>query len=99
MLENSQRLPWKLYIIITLQTLVAFYLATFSIAMFFIRGGHEWLISSIAIIILYLFVIFACAKIILNKLSIAAIMLIIPIAPLLALVIVVTLIPVLEHLI
>ncbi len=89
--------PWKHYIKITVESLLAFYVATFCVGMFFMHGGrHHYLLATL-LIILYLFVIVICSKRVLEKLSLPALMLVIPIAPLIALIIVVTLIPILEY--
>lgn len=96
--NNMDLLPWKLYLTITAESLLSFYLATFCMAMFFTHSGLDWVISSILMIILYLFVIFACAKRIIQTLPLHALMLIIPIAPLLVIIIIVSLIPILQKL-
>jgi hypothetical protein len=90
-------LPWKLYLTITAETLLAFYLTTFCLALFFTHHGLDWIFSSILLVLLYLFVIIVCAKRVISSLPLQAIMLIIPIAPLLALITVVSLIPVLQN--
>ena len=96
--NNTPLVPWKTYVTITLESLLTFYLATFCVAIYFTHRGVGWIIPGIILIALYLFVIVACAKRIIDKLSLAALMLIIPIAPLLALIIVISLIPLLQHL-
>ena len=89
--------PWKNYLTITAETLLAFYLATFCMAMYFTHQGAQWIFPSVLLGILYVFVLAVCVKRIIARLSIAALMLVIPIAPLLALTLVVSLIPVLEQ--
>lgn len=93
---NVSLVPWKLYITTTVESLLAFYIATFCVGMFFMHRGVNWVMPALLLAFLYLFVIFVCAKRVMQKLPIAAIMLIIPIAPLIALIIVVSLIPVIE---
>lgn len=95
---NASLIPWKLYLTITAESLLAFYIASFSLGMFFIHRGEKWMALGVIMGMLYLVVICICAKRILSTLPIAAIMLIIPIAPLIALIIIVTLIPVIEML-
>lgn len=94
--ESSQILPWHLYLTTTMETLIAFYLASFSIAMFFIHRGPNWLSLGILMVVLYLLVIVSCAMRIGQKLPLQAVMIIIPIAPFIALAIILTLIPVLQ---
>jgi predicted membrane-bound dolichyl-phosphate-mannose-protein mannosyltransferase len=95
--KQQALVPWKSYIISTAESLLAFYLATFSIGMYFLHRPANWFIPGLFLGLLYLFVIVVCAKRILEKVSIAALMLIIPMAPLIALIIIVTLIPILEQ--
>lgn len=96
--DNDGILPWKLYIITTVESLLTFFLATFCVAMFFTHRGPNWVLPAIFLGALYLFVIFALVKRVIDKFSWAAIMLIIPIAPLIALIMVVCMIPILQHL-
>jgi hypothetical protein len=90
--------PWKRYLLISSESVITFYLATFCLALYFTHQGFDYLISSIALICLYIFIIGVCIKRLIAHLSIAALMLVIPIAPLLALTIVISLIPVLQWL-
>jgi hypothetical protein len=90
--------PWKAYLKLTVETVLAFYIATFCIIMFFLHRGPNWVLSGIILGLLYLFVIAVCAQRLIKKLSMPARMLVIPIAPLLALIIVVTLIPIIGFL-
>lgn len=96
--SHKHFVPWKKYIILTVESLLAFYLATFSFALFFKHHGPNWIPLAVLLGFLYLFVIFACAKRLFQQLPIATIMLIIPIAPFIALSTVISLIPVLQHL-
>lgn len=98
MSQNDSILPWKLYLITTFESLLTFFLATFCIAMFYTHRGTDWILPGIFLIALYIFVIFALVKRVIDKFSWAAIMLIIPIAPLIALIMVVCMIPILQHL-
>lgn len=95
--DSNKTIPWKLYLVLTAESLLAFWLATFCVGMFFLHHDANWRFTAIILGILYAIVIIICAKRIYQKVTIAAFMLIIPIAPLLALIIVVTLIPVLEN--
>jgi hypothetical protein len=91
-------IPWKHTISTTIESLLIFYIATFCMAMFLMHKGENWLIPGITLGLLYLFVIFACAKRVIEKLSLATIMLIIPLAPLIALIMIISLIPILQML-
>jgi len=95
--ENNRNLaPWKHYVTITLESLLSFYLGTFCLAMYFTHQGKDLLLYAIFMTLLYLFVIFVCAKRIIATLPIATIMLMVPLTPLIALIIVISLIPVLQ---
>ena len=94
--SNTSIVEWKPFVITTIESLIAFYIATFCIAMFFIHHGSAWMSLAIILGLLYLFVIFMCGKRVLEKMSMATVFLIIPIAPLIALIIVVSLIPLLQ---
>jgi len=96
--NDSSLLPWKRYVSITIESLLAFYIATFCIAMYFTHLSTAWIIPGTILIVLYLFVIFVCIRRIIQTLSIAALMLIIPIAPLIVLTTVISLIPLLQKL-
>lgn len=96
--KSNVTVPWKSYLTITAESVLTFYLATFCIAFYFAQHGIEWILPSILVVMLYIFVIIACIKRVIEKLSMAALMLVIPIAPLLVLIMVVSLIPVLEKL-
>lgn len=94
---HTSLLPWKRYLIITTESLLAFYIATFCLAMYFTHRGTGWIFQGILLAILYAFVIFACATRVIQKLPVAALMLIIPIAPLIALIIIISLIPIMQN--
>ncbi len=89
-------LPWKMYLKLSSETVLTFYLATFCIGLFFIHRGANWVLQGIFISFLYAFIIIAIATRLIQKLSAPALMLVIPIAPLLALITVVSLIPLLQ---
>ncbi len=97
-LNNNEinEVPWAPYLIVTLETFSAFYLSTLAMAVYFTHGGLNWALASGLMVGLYVFVIGACIALLLKRLSSAALMLVIPIAPLLALGTVISLIPVLE---
>jgi hypothetical protein len=96
--QSTNLLPWKKYLTITLESIFAFYIATFCIAMFFVHRGSGWKLIGTLLGILYAFVIFACVKRVIQSLPLPALMLIIPLAPLIALIMVISLIPVLQNL-
>lgn len=87
--------PWKAYLSAAIETGIAFYVATLCLAIFFTQRGDSTLLMGL-MGILYFTVIGLCLGRIIQKFSMAALMIVIPIAPLLALFSVVSLIPVLE---
>jgi hypothetical protein len=86
----------KFYATIAIETFIAFYLASFCLAMFFIHHGRDWMLTSIFMGLLYTFVIFVCGKRLISQLNAPALMIIVPIAPLLVLIIMVSLIPLIQ---
>lgn len=96
--ENHPTVPWTSYLSTTFLTVGAFYLATLSFAIFITHHGDAWLFWGIVMGLLYLSVIGMCVAHIIRRFSMAALMIVIPIAPLLALFSVVSLIPLLERL-
>ena len=89
-------LAWKPILLITMESLLTFYLATFCIGMFYTHRGTDWLLSAIILSMLYVFVIIACAKRLIQTLPLPALMLIIPLAPLIVIIMVLSLIPILQ---
>src|SRR5688500_18882954 len=98
-MENTHTIPWKNYIIATAKCVIAFYLATFALALYLLHSKTIVSIETGMLCVLYLFVIYVCSRIIAKTFSLAAIMLLIPIIPLIALILVVTSLPILEKLI
>ena len=94
--DQLRVIPWKHYIVIALESLLAFYLATFSFALFFKYKGTDWVATAILLGFLYLFVIITCARRLFTQLPLATMMLLIPIAPFIALALIISLIPVLQ---
>lgn len=96
-MDNSRQLaPWRTYMVLIAESVIAFYLASFCIAMYFSHRGTDWLIPAIFMIVFYLFVIFVCARRVSQKLPLATLMLMIPITPLVALIIIVSMIPIIQ---
>lgn len=88
--------PWKTYTIIVVETLLAFYLATFSLIMYFFHRQLDTVVTNIILVLLYCFVLFVCSKRLIDRLPIAVLMILVPIVPLFALIVVVTMIPILQ---
>lgn len=99
MTERPQQFGWRVFIKITLESIGSFYVATFCLAVFFkYQGIRSSLMLSALMIALYIFVLAANAFRVWQKLSIASLMLIIPIAPFIAMTLLISLIPVLQYL-
>ncbi|GEM_PF-2798837 len=77
---------WKSYVITIIESLMAFFVASFSLITYYFHRGENWLPLGILLLALYLFVIVACIKRLIEKLSMAALMLLAPIGPLLMLI-------------
>jgi hypothetical protein len=93
---NTSLIPWKKYIILTAESFIAFYLASFCLAMFFVHRGPSYILPATLLIFLYLFTIFVCLKRILQNVPVPGLMLAIPIIPLIALFVVISLIPIIQ---
>lgn len=89
---------WTHYLIITLQTIAAIYLATFCVAVFYIHHGEHWLIPSMLLGLLYAFTIIISIKRLINQLPMPLLMIAAPTLPLIILLLVLMLIPVLQWL-
>lgn len=96
--QQQTIVPWMRYLTTTLQTVFAFYLATIAFGIFITHPGSATLLSGLLMTCLYLAVIGLCIALIVQRFSLAALMIIVPVAPLLALFSVVSLIPLLEKL-
>lgn len=83
------------YLLTSIECIIAFLVATFSVAMFFSHLTPGWYLSGIALIILYVFVLVTCTYLMCKRFSVAALMLLTPIVPLVALLFVLMLLPLL----
>ena len=98
MTKINEIVPWKNYLIATAEIILIFCLATFSLGMYLIHGGMQPLYSFIAMVLLYVTILGLCIQRLATTFSIAALMLIIPIAPLIILLLMISLIPILQWL-
>lgn len=94
--DDKTILPWRVYVGLTIQSVLSFYIATFCIAMYFLHHGREHVLLAISQVLLYIFIIGVTAKRIAQHFSPAALMLTIPIAPLLALIFILSMLPILQ---
>ena len=94
--SSSVHISSKPYIMAVAEAIFFFTIATFCLGIYFTHQGAEYIFSSVIIIALYLFVVITSIKFLVQRSSIAAIMLMIPIAPLLILIIVVALLHILQ---
>ncbi|OGT55392.1 MAG: hypothetical protein A3F14_01785 [Gammaproteobacteria bacterium RIFCSPHIGHO2_12_FULL_43_28] len=97
-MNTDAKIAWKDYLILSTETFIAFYLASFSLAMYYLKRPLNWIPLGILLLALYLFVIIVCIKRLLSKLPMAGIMILAPTAPLFALLLIISLIPVLQAL-
>ncbi|TAK78721.1 MAG: hypothetical protein EPO11_00995 [Gammaproteobacteria bacterium] len=73
---------WRSYLITIIESLSAFFIASFALTMYYFHRGEGWIPMGLVLLALYLFVIIACIKRLIEKLSMAALMLFAPIGPL-----------------
>ncbi|EKD71767.1 MAG: hypothetical protein ACD_46C00103G0008 [uncultured bacterium] len=95
---GSGIVPWRLYISLTVQSVLAFYIATFSLAMYFLHHGANSIILAVIQVILYVFILAVTIKRVIGYFSPAALMLTIPIVPLLAIILILSMLPILQML-
>jgi hypothetical protein len=100
MMDNQITLSWKQYVLTVTEAWIAFCIATFAIGMYFSHlENNAWtLIFAILMVIFYFFVIIVCIKRMVERLPIAALMLLVPIAPLAVLLLVISLLPIIQTL-
>ncbi len=94
--QADGRISWKAYCKIVGEFFLGFYLATFCVAIYISHRQGANLYITFLLAFLYIFVIAVSIKRVLEKLPIAGIMLFAPTAPLIALILIVTLIPILQ---
>lgn len=89
---------WKYGVITILEVWLSFCIATFAMGMYLTHHQEAyWLLTGV-MILLYLVVIVCCIKRLVERLSIPALMLLVPIAPLAILLLVISILPILQHL-
>lgn len=93
-------IPWKRYSVTLAEVWITFCIATFSLLLFMshLNSEPQVIAQAVLIGILYLFVVVVCIKRMINRLSIAALMLMVPIAPLAVLLLVISLLPIIQQL-
>lgn len=96
--KSDQKLHLHHYMFTLIKTLIAFCIATFCVAMYFSHLGQHWLLPGIFLIVLYVFVLGLCIRNLTKHLNVAALMLITPIVPLAAMIVILLLVPVLQKL-
>lgn len=89
---------WKLYFLTVFKSMLAIYIATFCLALFYLHRGEHWIVSGIMLGILYLFVFIFSIKKIIQTLPIAGLMIAAPTLPLILLLLVLSLLPILQWL-
>lgn len=97
---SDVNVPWKQYTITVAEVWVAFSIATFSLLMYMshLNSNIGTIIFAVVLGLLYAFVVIACIHRLITRLSVGALMLMVPIAPLAVLLLVVTLLPVIQNL-
>ena len=98
--NSDVMIPWKQFTITVTEVWVTFSLATFSFLMYMANLDSQisTIIFAVFIGLLYAFVIGVCIYRLIKRLSVGALMLMVPIAPLAVLLLVVTLLPVIQNL-
>lgn len=94
---EPDRVPWKRYILATSETIITFTLASFLLGLFLMHRGDSGVVAIVGVVLLYLFAVGLSIYRMVRKYSLAANMLMIPIAPFIIMMIVVSLIHVLQY--
>lgn len=87
---------WKHYLIFTAQSIVAIYLASFCLGIFFIHRGDHWIVPAVILGVLYAFVLFVSIKRLICELPMPVLMIAAPTVPLIILLLLVTMVPILQ---
>lgn len=95
--SEPDRVPWKRYILATSETIITFTLASFLLGLFLMHRGNSGVATIVGIVFVYLFAVGFSIYRMVRKYSLAANMLMIPIAPFFIMMIVVSLIHVLQY--
>jgi hypothetical protein len=90
--------PWKSYTKLIFESIIAFYVATLALAVFFLLQGRQFPGLAVLQVMLYVFVVGVITRRVIRTFSAPALMLTVPIAPLLVLILVLSMLPVLERL-
>ncbi len=96
--DHHDILPWKYYFVTLMEVTIAFSLGTFALMLFMSELDDQMMTIIMAVLMVasYLTVIALCITRMIQRLSPGALMLMVPIAPLGALLLVVALLPVVQ---
>lgn len=97
-LSNTTPTGWKFYTVTIVQVWVVFSIVTFVFGLYLTHLGVDHLIVTIVMALLYIFVIVCCIKRLVERLPVAALMLLVPIAPLAVLLLILSILPILQQL-
>ena len=95
--DRNAYVPWKRYVPAVIETIVTFTLASFLLGLYILHYSHNSIVWHVLAGLLYATVVIFTVTRMVKKFSLMAIMLMVPIAPLLVLMIVVTLIHFLQY--
>ena len=90
--------PWKHYLVISMQSIIAIYLASFCLGVFFVHRGEHWMMPAVILGALYAFVLFVSIKRLVCELPMAVLMIAAPTIPLIVLLLIVSMLPILQWL-
>ncbi len=95
-MQNQEYVPWKRYTYAVTEVLLTFTLATFLLGLYIMHYRDSSIFLTVFVALVYLAAVITSVTRMVRKFSLAANMLMIPIAPLIILVIVVSLVHLLE---
>jgi len=95
--EQKAIASWKPYAAVSLETIICFCISALCLGIYLTHFDGNWA-GAVMMVIIFIFINMLCVKRIIDRFSLAAIMLLIPIAPLAVLIVFLLLIPVLQWL-
>lgn len=95
---EAEKIPWKEYSLTLLKVWLAFSIATFALGVYLTHLTGSSLFTTLLMVLLYVSLIVMCIRLLIKRLSVAALMLLVPIAPLAVLLLIISILPILQRL-
>ena len=92
----TARKPWQQQMILCLQSVLAIYLATFCVSLFFMHHNEHWVMPAVLLGLAYAVVIVVSIKRLIQGLPMPVLMIAAPTVPLIILLLIITLFPIMR---